>query len=299
MARTDFSWNDLPSGNEWAAKHSFADSIEAKSAKLFSALLDKIREEKDQKIVIAISGGSGVGKSTTAKLLQKYLEELDVGCVLIGGDEYPWRVPVMNDAERLRILRQAGIKGMLQDGVYNDAAWEQLKKLQNDMVDADPKYDTEYPWHKSYLKYGRTALAAYLGSEQEQDYNDVQALINAFHSGKAQIPLRKLGDGEADFHYETGNFADKKILLLEWTHAGNPALHGIDINLFLHSSPEETLARRKRRARNANTDTPLIALVLELEQTMLNRNAENADMIQLMDGKILNAAEYRNKFGGK
>ena len=138
-----------------------------------------------------------------------------------------------------------------------------------------------------------------MGSASEQDYADVQALIDAFHEGKTQIPLRKLGDEEADFHYETGNFADKKILLLEWTHAGNPTLQGIDLNLFLYSSPEDTLERRKRRARNANTDTPLIALVLELEQIMLNENAKHADIIQLMDGKILSRADYLDKFGGK
>ena len=59
------------------------------------------------------------------------------------------------------------------------------------------------------------------------------------------------------------------------------------------------MERRKRRARNANTDTPLIALVLELEQIMLNENAKHADIIQLMDGKVLGRADYLDKFGGK
>ena len=250
-------------------------------------------------MVIAISGGSGVGKSTTANLIHQYLENLGIGCALIGGDEYPWRIPVQNDAERLRILRQAGVKGMLSDGVFDDKSWKELNALQKQMVDADPKYSEVYLWHRSYLSHGRKALAGFLGSASEQDYADVQALIDAFHEGKTQIPLRKLGDEEADFHYETGNFADKKVLLLEWTHAGNPTLQGIDLNLFLYSSPEDTLERRKRRARNANTDTPLIALVLELEQIMLNENAKHADIIQLMDGKILSRADYLDKFGGK
>jgi len=43
----------------------------------------------------------------------------------------------------------------------------------------------------------------------------------------------------------------------------------------------------------------LIALVLELEQIMLNENAKHADIIQLMDGKILSRADYLDKFGGK
>ena len=103
--------------------------------------------------------------------------------------------------------------------------------------------------------------------------------------------------------FETQEYKDLcttlQVLLLEWTHAGNPTLQGIDLNLFLYSSPEDTLERRKRRARNANTDTPLIALVLELEQIMLNENAKHADIIQLMDGKILSQADYLDKFGGK
>ena len=84
----------------------------------------------------------------------------------------------------------------------------------------------------------------------------MQKLINAFREGENEILLRKLGEEEADFHYEAGDFSDKRVLLIEWTHAGNPNLKGVDISVFLYSTPEETFERRKKRARNANTDTP-------------------------------------------
>ena len=83
------SWENYPTGTEWAANHPSADSIESKAAKLFSALLDQLRNCTKSKVVIAISGGSGVGKSTTANLIHQYLENLGIGCALIGGDEYP------------------------------------------------------------------------------------------------------------------------------------------------------------------------------------------------------------------
>lgn len=299
MTNVAFEGNDCPSGKDWLTSHPANDPISQKAAVLFAALLEKMHEHHASRLVIAVSGGSGVGKSSTANLFRDYLEDIGIECALIGGDEYPYRTPVQNDAERLRILRQAGVKGMLQQGVWSTDAWHELKELQDAMVDADPKYDAVYPWHKVYLDYGRKALATYLGSEAEQDYADMQQLIDAFHRGETKIPLRKLGDGEADFHYEVGDFSHKQVLLIEWTHAGNPTLKGIDINLFLYSSPEETLERRKRRGRNANTDTPLIALVLELEQIMLNENAKHADMIQLMDGELLTAKTYQERVGKK
>ena len=52
----------------------------------------------------------------------------------------------------------------------------------------------------------------------------MQKLINAFREGENEILLRKLGEEEADFHYEAGDFSDKRVLLIEWTHAGNPTL---------------------------------------------------------------------------
>ena len=152
-------WQNCVTGEAWLQNHASHDAIECKAGVLFAELLNKLRLCSLPRVVVTVSGGSGVGKSTTARLIHEYLEAQGIGCALIGGDEYPFRIPVLNDAERLRILRQAGIQGMLREGVYSDKAWRELHVLQTKMVDADPKYDATYPWHKAYLGYGRKALS--------------------------------------------------------------------------------------------------------------------------------------------
>ena len=115
-------WQNCVTGEAWLQNHASHDAIECKAEVLFAELLNKLRLCSLPRAVVTVSGGSGVGKSTTARLIHEYLEAQGIGCALIGGDEYPFRIPVLNDAERLRILRQAGIQGMLREGVYSDKA---------------------------------------------------------------------------------------------------------------------------------------------------------------------------------
>lgn len=49
---------------------------------------------------------------------------------------------------------------------------------------------------------------------------------------------------------------------------------GVDIPILLNSTPAETREYRLLRARDANTDTPFIAMVLEIEQGMLENRAQ-------------------------
>lgn len=62
-------------------------------------------------MVITVCGGSGVGKSEIASLLAHYFENMGVGCYTLSGDNYPHRIPVYNDAERLRIFRKVPSEG--------------------------------------------------------------------------------------------------------------------------------------------------------------------------------------------
>ena len=64
-------------------------------------------------------------------------------------------------------------------------------------------------------------------------------------------------------------------MLLEWTHGGSDDLHGVDLSVFLESSPEETKERRIRRNRDENAASPFICRVVELEQEKLEVQRKN------------------------
>ena len=91
-------WQNCVTGEAWLQNHASHDAIECKAEVLFAELLNKLRLCSLPRAVVTVSGGSGVGKSTTARLIHEYLEAQGIGCALIGGDEYPFRIPVLNDA---------------------------------------------------------------------------------------------------------------------------------------------------------------------------------------------------------
>ena len=51
-----------------------------------------------------------------------------------------------------------------------------------------------------------------------------------------------------------------------YTHAHADHIMGIDFSIFLNSTPEETLAHRRARARDGKTDSAFTSTVLRLEQ---------------------------------
>ena len=63
-------------------------------------------------------------------------------------------------------------------------------------------------------------------------------------------------------------------------------LKGVDIPVFLESSPEETKARRIKRGRDENAASPFICRVVELEQEKLDLQGKNARIVVGKDGKV-------------
>lgn len=208
-------------------------------------LYEKVRawcedKQEHERLVISLFGGSGSGKTTIAGALQQYLLNDGIGCFLLGGDDYPHRIPKRNDEERLRIFEESG-----EDG-----------------------------------------LRDYLGTPQEIDFDRINEVLADFHAGKNTITLRHMGREGGEIFSEETSFEGIRVLIVEWTHGGSEYLEGVDLPIFLESSPEETRERRIRRNRDANAASPFINMVVELEGEKLKRQRNRAKLIVGKDKKV-------------
>lgn len=277
----------IPQGDMPGDKVQIGLSHIAKATTIFPLLLEHMRAVEGDKVVISVFGGSGVGKSETASLLAWYLNCAGIGAYVMSGDNYPRRIPQYNDAERNRVFRVAGLKGLLADGVYSGEVQAVLNGLWAQELDADPAKVVEYPWLASYQKHGRAALAGYLGTALEQDFDEINGVIANFRSGAESGWLKRMGRTEDARWYSQVDFRSIDVLILEWTHGNNAALKGIDIPILLNSTPEETREHRRSRARDGKTDSAFTTMVLEIEQAMLDDRAPFAKIILSKSGEIL------------
>lgn len=266
-----------------------------KANTIFPLLLPMAAEAAEQtgRAVIAVCGGSGVGKSETASLLSYYFRSAGVGAYTLSGDNYPRRIPMYNDAERVRIFRVGGMRGMLEAGVYTEAAGAELRTLWAADADADPKEAAGRDWLRVYQTEGRKALTGYLGTPNEQDYDELSAIIAKFKAGSGTLLLKRMGRTEDERWYEPVDFSQTDVLVIEWTHGNSDFLHGVDIPVLLNSTPEETRAHRRARARDGKTDSPFTTMVLEIEQAELDQCAHKAKIIISKNGEVLTFDQYR------
>lgn len=252
--------------------------------RLFPLILEKTEERKEKKTIISVSGGSGVGKTGMAFLLQNMFEKQGKKSLIISGDNYPHRIPMYNDAERIARFRMSGLNGLIAERLYTDEVKEKLLELQKAGRDAEEQEDMQ--WLSIYQKYGDKALTDYLGTDQELDYEAVSNLLLQFHGGTSQLMLRHMGRTPDDIWYDRMDVSDTDILILEWTHGNSACLQGVDVSVVLISTPEETLENRKKRNRDTAIDSPFVARVLRIEQKKINDGLDRADIIQDMHGRI-------------
>ena len=273
-------------------KVSIDDTHIAKAKTIFVELLDKVKQLNKEKIVISVCGGSGVGKSETASLLSYFLKSMGIGSYTLSGDNYPRRIPMYNDGERLHIFRESAIRGMIKDGTYTKERFDIIHKFQEENMDANKANVENYPWYESYIKNGSEGLAGYLGTDNEIDFKQIESIVKEFKDGKSKIYLKRMGRDAAALWYDEVDFSEINILIIEWTHGNSKNYNGVDIPILLNSTPAETLEHRRLRNRDGGIDSPFTTLVLELEQNLLIRDAHKAKIILSKAGEILSYESY-------
>ena len=257
---------DMPHGDMPGDKIKIDDGHIQKATTIFPLLIKELKKENKDKVVVSVFGGSGVGKSEIASLLTYYLQDIGIGAYVLSGDNYPRRIPLYNDAERFSIFRAAGLRGLLKDKLYSKDVQTVLDELWKSETDPDPKQVAAYPWLASYQKAGRSALKGYLGTEKEQDYEEINEIIDAANGTGASIKKKE------DVH---------------------KMAEAIDIPILLNSTPEETREHRRLRARDGKTDSAFTTMVLEIEQEELDDRAPYAKIIIAKSGEVLDPQSFR------
>lgn len=288
-AGTDIPHGDMP-GDQVCIGPDHIRKSKVIFAELLKILPDVIESGK---AVISVCGGSGVGKSEIASLLSWYLNQLGIGSYTLSGDNYPRRIPKYNDAERLRIFRQSGVKALASADMLDEEVYSALRSLQEKDDDANQEYLNQYPWFKTYLDGAVLGLKGYLGTKHEIDFDEISEIVRQFKMGAENIWLKRMGRTECDLWYEKVDFRAIHVLVIEWTHGNSDYYEGVDIPVLLNSTPEETLAHRRSRNRDGKTDSPFTMRVLEIEQQMLDAQAHKAKIIISKPGSLITYEELR------
>ena len=299
MKKMDSSWQapgfrpeDIKHGDMPGDLIHIGESHISRARSLFPSILKFLKESGKERIVLSVFGGSGVGKSEIGSILGHYCSCEGYPAYILSGDNYPRRIPVQNDAERLNTYRSAGLAALAAFKGFRDEWDEEIHAFWENGRDADPERGINHEGFRIYQKAGRAALMAYLSSEREIDFSMVNSIIRRFKEGENLIPLKRMGRTPDAIHLENVNFKGIKVLLIEWTHGNNPALEGVDYPVFLYCSPEETLVYRRYRNRDEGVGNPFTNLVMKIEQTALNRYAEKAALIICNNGEILRKDEF-------
>lgn len=274
----DMPQGDMP-GDRIEIVQAHVEKAELIFPKLLEFMVSHLEKTQTNKLVIVVSGGSGVGKTGVAALFTYFLKQIGVGSYTLSGDNYPKRIPVYNDAERLKIFRENGILQMLEEDAYNEENATHLLQFQKDGSEADWALVEKYPFMDAYIRGGMKGLTGYLGTQNEINFAQLSNVVAQFKAGQEKIWLKRMGRTETSLYFDEKNFSDINVLVIEWTHGNNEGLEGIDIPIFLNSTPEETLKNRLARNRDGNIDSPFTSRVLEIEQDKLIKQAAKSKII--------------------
>lgn len=127
-----------------------------------------------------------------------------------------------------------------------------------------------------YEEKGVEGLRNYLGTDEEIEFDRINEVIAQFKNGADTIEIKKMGREDGEIWFSDKDFTGISVLLIEWTHGGSPYLHGVDIPVYVESSPEIARKRRIRRGRDENAASPFIDMVVGLEKEKLDEQAKHA-----------------------
>jgi hypothetical protein len=294
--------DDIPHGDMPGDKVEIGEDHIKKASLIFGELIGLLKnvctDNPYGRAVITVCGGSGVGKSETASLLSYYLNQAGIGSYTLSGDNYPRRIPMYNDAERLRVFRVAGIRALTESGGMNPENFEMVNTWQDEETDASYAHVDHHEWFKAYVDGAKAGLIGYLGTTNEIDFDEVGAIVAAFKDGAKEIYLKRMGRRDTELWYEKVDFSETKVLVIEWTHGNSDNYSGVDIPILLNSTPEETLAHRRARNRDGKIDSAFTTMVLEIEQNMLKSQAHKAKIIVSKAGELLSYSDYEKLMEG-
>lgn len=293
---TQIPTGDMP-GDKVEIGQDHLQRAEAILPELWPMLQQALEHSPARRAVVAVHGGSGVGKSEIGSVLAHVMRHNGIGTYVMSGDNYPHRIPRENDAERLRTFRTAGVKGLVAAGLYDEQVRERLAELQAADRDAAVEQAHEDPWLTTYRAAGARALDDYLGSQEEIDFAEVNAILAAFKGGAESLLLKRMGREPGELWYERVDLRDVQVLVVEWTHGNSQHVEGVDIPILLNSTPAETLAHRRSRARDGATDSPFTSLVLAVEQEHLHDQAHRARIIVTKAGEVISHDAYLRSMG--
>ena len=288
---------DIPHGDMPGDKIEIGDSHIQKAKTIFPYLVNELQKAMSsnpyKRAVVAVCGGSGVGKSEIASCLSYLLEQSGIGSYTMSGDNYPHRIPMYNDAERLHTFRVHGIRAMVDAGVMNPENMEKLKKWQIEEDDSNKAHEETDEWFKVYRQGGEKGLNEYLGTPKETNFEEVDQIMKAFKDGADKLYLKRMGRDEASLWYDEVDLSDKQVLIVEWTHGNSDYMSEVDIPVLLNSTPQETLEHRRSRNRDGKLDSPFTMMVLELEQKKLVDQAHKAKIIITKAGEVISYDRFK------
>lgn len=99
---------DIPHGDMPGDKIEINEGHIAKAKVIYPVLKDKIMACGDRRVVVAVCGGSGVGKSEIASLLAYFFTANGMPSYIMSGDNYPHRIPSENDQKRMEVYEKGG-----------------------------------------------------------------------------------------------------------------------------------------------------------------------------------------------